>query len=411
MWGFSGRGWAIAVASVLGAAVASAAVAIPEPSDAARVPRPDLIVSKGAVSASKGNLSGSFVVQNASRVRAAGRSSATLTVRSSGKSRVVKRFKVPALSRSASRTVKVAAEVPAGLPAGSLTLRVCADGRGEVRERSESNNCRTVGKLKITDTGSVQPNPTTPGPPPTPKPNLTPGPSTPASSVPTDPVPFTKNSVFTLSSPQSDYWIYVPTSYDQTHATPTTLFVWLHGCGGQSSGDIETVSPGGDQNYISIAVGGREGDCWDVNSDPAKVLVAIANVKTHFNINPRRVILGGYSSGGDLAYRTAFYNANTFAGVLAENTSPFRDTGSSQSASLAAAAWKFNVVHLAHTGDDAYPIAGVRDETNAMAAAGFPITRIERPGGHYDPDTGSTGTDYDLRTILLPHLTDAWLAP
>ncbi len=64
-------------------------------------------------------------------------------------------------------------------------------------------------------------------------------------------------------------------------------------------------------------------------------------MKTHFNIDPRRVILGGYSSGGDIAYRTAFYNANSFAGVLAVNTSPFRDTGSSQQDSLAAAAWKF----------------------------------------------------------------------
>jgi hypothetical protein len=103
------------------------------------------------------------------------------------------------------------------------------------------------------------------------------------------------------------------------------------------------------------------------------------------------------------------YSANTFAGVLAENTSPFRDMGSSQAASLAAAAWKFNVVHLAHTGDSTYPIAGVRNETDAMAAAGFPITRIEKPGNHYH--AGATGTDYDLQTYLLPHPSDDWLSP
>ena len=224
-------------------------------------------------------------------------------------------------------------------------------------------------------------------------------------------MPFTADTVFTLNSPESNYWIYVPASYDATHATPITLLVWLHGCGGQSEGDIYTVSPGGEQSYISIAVGGREGTCWDVNNDQAKVLAAIADVKTHFNIDPRRVILGGYSSGGDLSYRTAFYNANMFAGVLAENTSPFRDTGSTQSASLAAAAWKFHVVHLAHTGDDEYPIAGVRSETEAMKAAGFPITLIERPGSHYDADMGGTGTDHDLQTLLLPHLNDGWLSP
>jgi predicted esterase len=231
------------------------------------------------------------------------------------------------------------------------------------------------------------------------------------SSVPTAPVPYSKNEVFTLDSPESNYWVYVPDAYDDSHATPIELLVWLHGCGGESSGDIYTVSPGGDQSWISIAVGGREDTCWSPDEDQSKVLAAIADLKTHFNIAPHQVVLGGYSSGGDLAYRTAFYHAGDIAGLLAENTSPFRDTGSSQADSLAAASWKFNVVHLAHTEDEVYPIAGVRDETDAMKAAGFPITRIERPGTHYDADAGDTGTDHDLRTLLLPHLDDGWRSP
>ena len=197
-----------------------------------------------------------------------------------------------------------------------------------------------------------------------------------------------------------------------------TLFVWLHGCGGYGSGDIFTVSPGGaGQDWMSLTVGGREGDCWDVATDSATVLAAIADMKTHFNVDPRRVVIGGYSSGGDLAYRTAFYHARTFAGLLAENTSPFRDTGSSQSASLAAATWKFPVVHLAHRQDTVYPLAGVEAETAAMTAAGFPLTLVERDGGHYD-DPGDVenghavpGTDADLRTYLLPALDLGWLSP
>jgi dienelactone hydrolase len=232
-----------------------------------------------------------------------------------------------------------------------------------------------------------------------------------ASSVPPDPIPFSKNQVFTLDSPQGTYWVYVPDAYDESHATPIKLLVWLHGCGGESSGDIYTVSPGGDQSYVAITVGGREKDCWNVEEDQSKVLAAIADLKRHFNIDPHRVVLGGYSSGGDLAYRLAFYNASQFAGVLAENTSPFRDTGSSQADSLAAASWKFNVVHLAHTEDETYPIDGVRQETDAMKDAGFPLTRIERPGTHYDADAGDTGTDHDLRVILLPHMNDDWRSP
>jgi hypothetical protein len=236
------------------------------------------------------------------------------------------------------------------------------------------------------------------------------------SSFPTDPIAFTAEDPFTLDSGTTNY-VFVPSSYDATHHTPTTLFVWLHGCGGFSSGDIWTVSPGGTQSWISLAVGGAEGSCWDVDGDPARVLAAIDELATHFNIAPHHIILGGYSSGGDLGYRTAFYDASRFAGVLAENTSPFRDTGSSMAASLAAASWRFNVVHLAHLQDDTYPIAGVRSETEAMIAAGFPLMRIEVDGGHYD-DAGAIenghavpGTSADLATYLFPYLDMGWTSP
>lgn len=173
------------------------------------------------------------------------------------------------------------------------------------------------------------------------------------------------------------------------------------------------MSPGDDRSYIAISVGGRDGDCWDPNSDVPKVLGAVADAKTHFNINPRRVIIAGYSSGGDLAYRTIFDNAGEFAGILAENTSPFRDTGSTESQSLAAASWTFNDVHLAHTEDDTYPLDGVTTEINAMKDAGFPVTFLTAPGTHYDPDDNvdDTGTDNDLRRLLLPHINDGWLSP
>jgi predicted esterase len=225
-----------------------------------------------------------------------------------------------------------------------------------------------------------------------------------------------KDQPFTVNSGTTNY-VYVPAAYDDTHQTPITLLVWLHGCGGMSSGDIWTVSPGGSQSWISLTVGGQEGNCWDVDNDPARVLAALADIKTHFNIAPKGVILGGYSSGGDLTYRTAFYNAGLFAGVLVENSSPYRDTGSTQSASLAAASWKLNAVHLAHLQDSTYPINGVRKETDSMTAAGFPMTRIEVDGGHYD-DAGAIenghavpGTSADLATYLFPYLSMGWKAP
>jgi len=236
-------------------------------------------------------------------------------------------------------------------------------------------------------------------------------------SVPAKPITFTKNNPFTVNSGTTNY-VFVPDAYDSTHQTPITLFVWLHGCGGNSAGDVWTVSPGGStQTWITLAVGGQEGNCWNMSSDPAHVLAAIADIKTHFNIKPRGVILGGYSSGGDLTYRTAFYNAKQFAGILVENTSPFRDTGSTKAASLAAATWKFNIIHLAHLQDTTYGIAGVETETDAVKAAGFPLTRIEVDGTHYDNANAMVnghkvpGTSADVATYLFPGLGKGWISP
>jgi pimeloyl-ACP methyl ester carboxylesterase len=237
--------------------------------------------------------------------------------------------------------------------------------------------------------------------------------ATSTSTVPSDPIAYTKDQPLQVG----DDWVFVPDAYDDTHHTPIELLVWLHGCGGYSSGDIWMVSPGGGQRWISLAVGGEEGSCWDVDQDPARVLASIDSLETHFNIARAHVVIGGYSSGGDLTYRTAFYHTDRFAGALVENSSPFRDTGSSMSASLAAATWKLDIVHLAHLQDDTYPIAGVRTETDAVIAAGFPLQRIEVDGGHWD-DAGATenghpvpGTAADLQTYLLPKLDAGWTAP
>ena len=240
-----------------------------------------------------------------------------------------------------------------------------------------------------------------------------------SATFPSKPVTPSYDTVVALGTAANPYSAYVPSSYDASHKTPMSLLVWMHGCGGDGAGDTWTVSPGkrlattiGAQNWISVSLGGRDGKCWNVSTDSALVLAALADVETHFNIDSKRVVIGGYSSGGDLAYRTAFYNAKLFAGVIAENTSPFRDTGATQANALAAAAWKLPVAHLAHLGDTTYPIARVRAETDALSSAGFPMTRIERAGTHADPDTVSSGTVYDRRNFLLPFVMNAgWTAP
>lgn len=407
--------------------IALAAVAAVAPSAAQAASSPDLSVSRASLSVRGNTVSGSFTIRNGGR--RAGRSTASLVVGA----RVLRRFSVPRLGRDG--TFRVAVRVSRrNLSRVHTTFKVCADAGGAVRERSETNNCRIALDRRIPKTGGPTTTPTTTTTPASATPTTVPTTTPPTATTPPSDAPCSTPACapvtvpatekpFPITDAKGTYWAFVPTDYDQTNKTPTKLLVWLHGCGGESAGDTYNVGdyyP--DKTYVTIAPDGADGGCWNMNTHPARVLTAIADAKARFNIDPRRVVIGGYSSGGDLSYRTAFSNADTFAGVLAVNTSPFRDTGSSQGASLAAAAWKFNVVHLAHTCDTTYDLAGVRSETDAMTAAGFPLQRIERKGHHYDPqnDEGpcdglplasQPSTDQDIQDVLIPHMGDDWVSP
>ena len=221
------------------------------------------------------------------------------------------------------------------------------------------------------------------------------------SSVPTNPIPsdaYPRNNSFTLFDGPQTHYVYVPSNYDATHSTPTKMFLFLHGNGGDSSGDIWTVSPGGSQDWISICPGGRgnsEGHSrgWNEDMPGGKTIVmdAIAYMKTRFNIDPGKVFIGGYSGGGDMAYYVTFNHSNTFAGVIAENTNPWRDNpfGNSSAAAFAAnpSGWKFNVAHLYHTSDSTYPKAETETALNTMVSNGYPVQRLEKAGAHFDANT------------------------
>lgn len=226
------------------------------------------------------------------------------------------------------------------------------------------------------------------------------------------PVTYDANGFFHLDSGQSTYVGYKPDTYSD--AQPISLLVWLHGCGGEAEGDLWSVAPPASrqtQSYIAISIGGRDGDCWSVDTDTPKVLAAIADVSRYFNINPRKIYLAGYSSGGDLTYRVGFQHSSVFAGLLVENSDPFQDTGVTPAAALASASWKIHIAHLAHLSDATYPLSAVQADLATLTTNGFPVTLIEKPGTHYDPDTANSGTTYDLIHFLLPFVDAGWESP
>jgi predicted esterase len=337
----------------------------------------------------------SFVVRNAGATRSA-RTRAMVIFRSARRQVPLRRPWIGALAPGERRRVAFTATLPPLLPAGTWAIRVCI-----------ARRCNGLGSTSVGQRGAGEPTPgshSAPG-------SQAPPAAQPISTVPADPIPHPVAEPFSHAGGGAEYSAFIPRSYDATNQTPTTLFVWLHGCGGEAEGDAWVVDPGAEegvpQDWMTLSLGGRDGGCWNplAETEPL-VMAAIADFETHFNVNRRRVILGGYSSGGDLAYRTAFKHSSTFAGLLIENSAPFRDTEASEAELLRAATTKFPIVHLAHAEDETYELDEVEPEIAAVSAPGFPVEFIVRPGGHSDSHTNP-----DLLTYLLPHIDDDWLAP
>lgn len=444
----------------------------------------DLTVTRGAVTLSRGHLSGSFTVRNVGTARAL-RSRADVSITNGRHSRTLGVYRVSALEPQTQTRIAVFMPAPTRVPAGTYRVLACAGLSATGSGFSEDDHCARIGTLRFTadraggprapGTTATTPTPTsTPTPTPAPNTSTTAATATPstttASPTPAGPAPTTTGTgapgTPTLPQPgpnqiptapmtivpdtpmlvqdsydgmTGSYDVTTPPSYDPTGATPMRLLVWMHGCGGDAEGDSyetiasNTLDSAGDpqaddsRDFIVISIEGTDGGCWDPNTDVEKVLMAISDVTTRFNIDRRHVFIGGYSSGGDLAYRTIFYNADEFAGILTVNTNPFRDTGSTEAQSLAAAAWRFNIAHVAHSGDEEYHVnpctgcldggaddPGVTPAIHDLISAGYNVNYFIEPGTHSDPDDfrNGTGTDYDWRQYVRPFIDNpSWESP
>ena len=329
------------------------------------VSRPDLKVTKGSVALSPGGerIAGRFTVRNAGS-RPARSSTSYVQAKVSGKWRYVTELRILSLAPGENAKYTFNSAAPNSLRRGSHAVRVCLDVKKKVKEAREGNNCLSLGKVALTH----------------------------------GPFGYQVGQKFFHRIDGGAYWGWVPDGYDD--ATPSALFVWLHGCGGHNEFDIETYRPDPADGYVMVAPAGAEGECWSPpgsGADEAIVTATIADASEHFAIDPERIVLGGYSSGGDLSYRYAYRHSAAIEAVLVANSAPFDDTGlSSEEAIAAAGSSKFRVVHLAHLGDGVYPIEDVREELQILVDHAFPVTKIERPGAHYDHNT-----DANIRADLL----------
>jgi predicted esterase len=249
------------------------------------------------------------------------------------------------------------------------------------------------------DPGSSTPAPT---PAPAPSPIDDPG------SKPTASCPLTKDSAgfFTRTTANASYVGYVPASYDGTK--PVRLVVALHGCGDSAynfaTWGANPYDTRATQQHIGISVDGASAarGCWSMGGDDAKVLAAIDDAMSCFWIHKHEVVLAGFSSGGELAYRVAMMNASRFSGLLIESSAAYASS-SDENALFTGASWKFPIAHVQHSSDTVFPLASVQADWAKLTADGFPLQTEVTAGAH-------DGTSTDWAGWLIPHAA-GWLSP
>jgi hypothetical protein len=165
--------------------------------------------------------------------------------------------------------------------------------------------------------------------------------------------------------------------------------------------------------HAALTVGGAEGDCWSSGQDTI-VLGAIADLKTRLAINSRQVIIGGYSSGGNLGYPIIFRNSKLFALALFENTAPNGNFTTLLAAAAPPAGWRFPIRHLCHTEDTTFECADLRPtlgSSGSAVAAGHDSILYEMSGGHWEDAVNGRGTWPDFDAKLRPFLNQTFESP
>ena len=140
------------------------------------------------------------------------------------------------------------------------------------------------------------------------------------------PPPFqVESALFSHSIEDSSFAFFAPLHYESKYAYP--LLVWLHGPGHNDERQLVRIMPLiSMRNYAAAAPRGFscEGSSalsWPQNpqsieSATHRVFDCIEAARERFNIASQRIFLGGFDSGGTMAFRIALNHPDSFAGVL-----------------------------------------------------------------------------------------------
>ena len=177
-----------------------------------------------------------------------------------------------------------------------------------------------------------------------------------------------------------DGFIYVPSGYDPARAAPMVLM--LHGAGGNASGGLDPLVRLADQAGLLLLTPDSRGRTWDVlvggfGPDITFIDRALAQTFSRYEVDPRRIAIGGFSDGASYALSVGLTNGDLFTHVIAFSpgfSSPGRERGSPE-------------LFISHgTGDDVLPIARTsRMIVPVLRRQGYRLRYEEFEGGHLVP--------------------------
>ena len=195
----------------------------------------------------------------------------------------------------------------------------------------------------------------------------------------------------TFSGSVYPYYLYVPHSYDGSHAMPSVLM--LHGAGGNGADFIKTWENQAEKSGLLLVAPTVPGTPQYEAQSPALFRALMEAAKTEVKVDPKRMYLFGHSNGGYATFYSAMFDSDYFAGagVFAGIITPDYDWIVSHAQRKTAFA-----IYIGDS-DPFFTLAQTRRTRDLLLTHGFPVHYVEL-----------AHTDHNYPAVADTVNVDAW---